>query len=134
MKREIKFRAWDKRFNSWISDKIGMFVDGDGLIYYDRKAGEEDDCVFHPLRNYGYKEDDIELMQFTGAYDKDGDEIYEGDILEFDPREWGDNTTNKHVVSWDEYEHGWSFGGGGQQDDMEWRKVIGNIYENPELL
>ena len=116
MKREIKFRAWHELNKQMLYPYARLFNDI-------RTSGDL-------INMFG----DEFVMQFTGAYDKDGDEIYEGDILEFDAGEWGDNTTNKHMVSWDEYQHGWSFGGGGQQSDMEWRKIIGNIFENPELL
>jgi len=41
---------------------------------------------------------------------------------------------NIHVVSWNNKRCGWCFGGGGAYHDMEFRKKIGNIYENKELL
>ena len=114
MKEEIKFRAWDEMNKRMIYPYAKSFnnilSNGDILNRWEN------------------------VMQFTGATDCNGDEIYDGDIIEFDAKEWGNNETNIHVVSWDITQHGWSFGGGGQQNDMEWRTVIGNIYENPELL
>lgn len=71
--------------------------------------------------------------QFTGLLDKNGKEVYEGDVVEFDKTEWGGND-NIHIVSWDEKDAAWCFGGGGASSDMEWRTVIGNIDENPELI
>ena len=69
----------------------------------------------------------VELMQFTGLLDKNGKEIYEGDILKYR----GKLSFNDppFVVEW-------------QNDDARWTEfypsnnfeVIGNIYENPELL
>lgn len=58
--------------------------------------------------------------------------IFEGDIIEFDREEWGGDD-NIHLVSWDNKEGRWSWGGG-STSDMEFRKVIGNIYQNAELL
>ena len=110
--REIKFRAWDNKLN-----KILEWTD----IAYN------DDPFFHEDRDY-------ELMQFTGLYDKNGKEIYEGDILKRPDLE-----INYIVV----------FNGGCfciQDSKNKHHKlklldgisiflgIIGNIYENPELL
>lgn len=66
------------------------------------------------------------LMQYTGLKDKSGKEIYEGDIL--------DDEGSSCVIAWDEDRYGW-----GVIDEPYWQfyehmKIIGNIYENPELL
>lgn len=72
------------------------------------------------------------LMQFTGLKDKNGVEIYEGDILDFDEIEWGGKfrpevvEISKLIGTFDLC--------GSLSDLSEWRQVIGNIYENPELL
>lgn len=125
MKREIKFRAWDGERMIYLSDlSIGL-----------RKGKRISPYAYFSKDTFGshVKLGNHEVMQFTGKYDKDGDEIYEGDIIEFDAREWGDNETNIHVVEWNDTSAEWSWGGG-STSDMEWRKVIGNIYENPELI
>ena len=72
------------------------------------------------------------IMQSTGKFDSTGKEVYDGDIIEFDRKEWGADN-NIHIVSWNETEAAWCFGGG-TANDMGWRKVIGNIYETPDLV
>jgi len=80
-------------------------------------------------------------MQFTGLLDKNGKEIFEGDILA--SRQYGtDKLVNFFAVEWDIAEAGWNpfadssencgcCGGGKKPSDYE---VVGNIYENSELL
>jgi hypothetical protein len=107
--REIKFRAWNKKHNIMVSWEQ-MKVDNTVTI-----------C-------FGSVDSVRELMQFTGLLDKNGKEIYEGDIIKekFDGLtkiEWGENCSCCSKVV------GFIFGSG--YKDVE---VIGNIYENPELL
>lgn len=69
--------------------------------------------------------------QYTGQK-CNGQEVYDKDIFEFDKDEWGSDN-NIHVVSWDNENACWSFGGG-TVSDMGFRKVIGNTTDNPELI
>jgi hypothetical protein len=105
--REIKFRVWDVEEKVW-STKFII------------------DCLRFPSNRI------VSISQFTGQKDCTGKEIWEGDIIEFDRREWGGDD-NIFVVEWDSHNAGWSFGGG-SIGDMEFRTVIGNIYEHPKLL
>ena len=73
-------------------------------------------------------------MQFTGLKDKQGREIYEGDILRFDPKVWGQgNHHNLFAIEWAKQAAGF-IGHGVAADWPRYCEVIGNIYENPELL
>ncbi len=129
--REIKFRAWNKKMESMYSpddNNSEMFMYLDGLLCYD-----------------GSPTEDYILMQFTGLKDKNGKEIYEGDICNMRRYSHIDSSRKWCVyeVCWGYSE--WLFRGYWQKaindeffsirfpeaDEIE---VIGNIYENPELL
>lgn len=119
-----KYRAWDKRDKkSYLVDEIvwdnGKFDSiGDAITFY--RGAEE-----------------VELMQSTGLKDKNGKEIFEKDILDYNGR--------KVIVKW----HGsyacfiYEFVDELKNRTAEWQplylsyykfEIIGNIYENPELL
>ena len=121
MNREIKFRAWDKE------DKIMMHLD----IFCCPKAVLKDEII---------------LMQYTGLKDKNSKEIYEGDIVVEVFDNGADNIIEQHIR--DEFEgevvyqqEVASFGIKTEKDgimglyeEADEIEVIGNIYENPELL
>ena len=80
-------------------------------------------------------------MQFTGLHDKNGKEIYDGDVLRELPN--GNEPRNIWEVVWDEAEakfyleqiyKGKRNGSSTRYLDIEGKAVIGNIYENPDLL
>ena len=108
--REIKFRAWDKEKNE-ITTTI---------------------CIGGLHIPYNSNPNNYILMQYTGLKDKNGKEIYEGDIVR--------NTADKYhyEIKWDNFESAWSLGENGSPIRRyllsEYWEVIGNIYENPELL
>ena len=120
MNREIKFRAWHK------IEKAMFFVGDD----YGTATGL--DCA-HYL-NSGQP---VVLMQYTGLKDKNGVEIYEGDILEFFH---GDGVEHFEVY-FDQKYLGFfainvsdSFADILADFDSGEIQVIGNKFENPELL
>lgn len=108
---------------------IGFHIIGEVTMFgaIDQYVMEHKDKNQTSIERY----DDIILMQFTGKKAQ-GIDVYENDIIEFDKKEWG-GEGNIHLVTWDEKKSEWSWGGG-CTSDMEFRKVIGNKFENPELL
>jgi len=128
--RQIKFRAWydfNKQLHFEILPNLSVEFLEDGTltaVYYDEGTT--------------YK---MTLEQFTGLLDKNGKEIYEGDIVKCVPNGCA------HIVEWRE-ELGGKYGGGmpgwylsdlksGLGEGYAWmgeEEVVGNIHENPELV
>lgn len=130
--REIKFRAWDKEEHEMFSD-VSIIDD-----------------TWDMLNEFLKHKDELVFMQYTGLTDKNGVEIYEGDILtslEYPFQD--DGGYNYHgVVEWADEAgafaitkrvanskiRGISDGIAEYMEDIELFEIIGNIYENPELL
>lgn len=81
--------------------------------------------------------DTWKVMQFTGLHDRNGKEIWEGDIVKFETLDAINNQTLVGAIKYSE--HGTRFGveiehRGLLQFYPNYTEVIGNIYENPELI
>ena len=142
--RTIKFRAWDKLDKSMYSIREIDFL-ADGIINSIRtvvplQTTDEDIDFDFPIR----RNNEYELMQFTGLKDKNGKEIYEGDIIK---KEFYTNYSGKAIkhesigiVKFEERKFTSCFYilyheiGHFQVTFNESIEVIGNVYETPELL
>ena len=123
--REIKFRAWDEKSKTMGEvNMIGGYADYSTYTVYGHPSG----VVTIDDENPGNA-----LMQFTGLTDKNGVDIYEGDILESQKNCLFDEGTTRRAV---EFKDGGFFCGVQILTIVESFKpvVIGNIHENPELL
>ena len=121
--REIKFRAWDKVcremfYNSELANGDMMVICLDGEIQL-----SDDDT---------YKPDDFILMQYTGLKDKNGKEIYERDITKDPDGNAFEVIWNKGAASFELQNKTSHFLFVQRYIDMF--EVIGNTYENPDLL
>ena len=114
--REIKFRAWDKKRKEMFYSDFQISADG-GIHWW------------KPEEGYCWPRKDVELMQFTGLKDKNGKEIYEGDILKYYYPHAPENEKGRiKEIRWVGYRYDIT-----DRCSKNW-KVIGNLWENPELL
>ena len=141
--REIKFRAWNK---DW---KMMVLPEDLQAIWFDGVTACAADVEFNITTTDGQRnknlwedceKDEVTLMQYTGLKDKNGVEIYEGDVLVIQDKNSvnGDVENETSHVRWQKDIAGFiisNYSGEGfgsyKTEDLE---VIGNIHQNPELL
>jgi len=114
--REIKFRAWDKWEKKMLFSNTELFDDMIGFRF--GHFSIDVDVL-----------DDVALMQFTGLKDKNGVEIYEGDIV----KQFGGHIF-KVVFDKGSFLYSKENGCSWLVESVSSVEVIGNIYENPKLI
>lgn len=110
----IKFKAWDLETKTMLIQEQHLsfhlfHITPDGLVYKNGKLQR------------------LVLLQFTGLHDKNGKEIYEGDIISWD----NDRTISDVIFEQNRGFHPWNL------YNLDWWQdsvVIGNIFENGDVL
>ena len=122
-----KFRAWDSSKKEMFTDTFAITESGQVVVVEQEFVTSIPDYVFV---------DHLIVMQSTGLVDKEGTEVFEGDILHHQIQ-----TEYTFIVKYDKDNARW-YGDGLSRTYridlmkhfMQYYKIIGNIYENPELL
>ena len=132
-----KFRVWDKQ--------TGTIQEIESISFKEKKLVIEQQSIAWFNADYIRNFDDIELMQSTGLKDKNGVEIFEGDLVSISVQNGFDYLDNKVCIVKNSIGHS-GLVCATVDEDLEYRifntelfeeytyEVIGNIYENPELL
>lgn len=126
MNREIKFRAFDNENKYMVTSKQGVFT----ALRNSMNIVRQNDGYYNDGDLLKPNKEKYTLMQYTGLDGKNGKEIYEGDIVKYE------NMTGKIMF------FNGSFILSDLEETEEWElgvineevEIIGNIYDNPELL
>lgn len=145
--REIKFRVWDT--SSQEMHKVNNILFSESAFTPERITAHIQNGQYNISGKIdGGREDAFKLMQYTGLKDKNGVEIYEGDVVVRNGYPWfdADKPNYRDTIEWifagfhtvhncvNPEKCGISDGINEPLEDGHGWEVIGNIYENPELL
>lgn len=124
--REIKFRVV-------VAGKIITMRDHN--LVYDLDTGKWRLDMYSQGGEFCESCEDFELLQFTGLKDKNGKEIYAGDVLDLQLHTPALVTWNEKYASFSLERKGWLYSHWfGESTEPEEVTVLGNVYDNPELL
>ncbi len=138
--REIKFRAWIKTWGMMgavYNIEWGQNLDDETTGIISIAADDLGDVDTFP---HNYSPEEVELLEYTGLKDKNGKEIYEGDILQTFPLQ---DIRFEVVSEWNTDETAWGWGLKvyspkkfvyAMDKSVDRMEIIGNIYKNPELM
>jgi len=140
MMREIKFRAWHKESQKMLPEygvlaKIEWgenYVPNKIGVYEYRQINEQGDGDWD-----GFELDDFELMQYTGLKDKNGKEIYENDIvhiIEYLEGEVWNSENHFGIIVFNNGKFDFTNAYNHQSLQKTTVEIVGNIFENPELI
>lgn len=129
-----RFRAWDK--------KTETIQEIESISFKEKKLVIDQKSVTWFNSDYIRNSDEVELMQSTGMKDKNGVEIFEGDIVAVENHPFqrkedssaGMEIEGDYVVGWNQHDLTWCAGDLLLARLKPYVRVIGNIYENSELL
>lgn len=121
MTREIKFRAWNPNSKRmYIIDVLALWE-----VTWSCSSENWMSIAYQPH---------IEVMQFTWLLDKNGKEIYEGDIVSVEFSNWN---IDKWIIEYESWTYWINYFTNSSEElrlEYEYSQIIWNIYENPELL
>ena len=147
--RTIKFRAWDLDNQEMYYQSETKFnevwtIDFNGIRFLEQRTIDSYPGGEYHEQKEEWVEPNQELMQFTGVKDLRGNEIYEGDIVTcdggYETSEGSyDDCEDARCIEWSEETLQFVAECKSCRDsipmyEFDYREIIGNIYQNPELL